>query len=373
MTKLKMSAAQKKRFILFLPALILGFLILVGRHHFEKQFGMSLAEADLHIGFARLTDTERDIDETRLITDEVAAEAGGIDPDWLKKTASTPLKPATLAALRALRSNIRQWAPRCDDGILTYHTCPYPEALRHLGLLCLSGDFTSCEQVREAKDDLGRFWRSKSFIGVENEGLPTFSSSSARGVLAYLIAKADQKTAADWIAYIRKNDGRYCPDVRDPENQCRIRAYFWHLAWQLNDHFKFLEDGQSLKYLGYLMVRNEDARKVGQEKGYDLLGTAETIYLLREMKKRGIQIADSDLIDAISHVLHYRHPDHPLLRFLVRGPDEETARLLLAKCPATKPFPRVEEGWPKYDVELSPKSAGHDCIFLINLLLGSAK
>jgi hypothetical protein len=373
MPKLKMTSAQRKRFLLFLPAVILGLLILTGRHHFEKIFGMSLAEADLHIGFARLTDTERDIDETRAITDEIAAEAGGLDPEWLKKTSSPPPQPATLAALRALRSKIKQWAPRCDDGILTYHTCPYPEALRHLGLLCLSGDFASCEQVREARDDQGRFWRSKSFIGVESQGKPSFSSSSARGVLAYLVAKADLKTAADWIAYIRKTDSRFCPDVRDPENQCRIRAYFWHLAWQLNEHYHFLQEDQSLRYLGYLMVRNEDDRKVGQEKGYDLLGTAETIYLLREMKKRGIQIADSDLIDAVSIVLHYRHPDQPLLRFLVRGPDEETARLLLARCPATKPFPKVEDGWPKYDVEISPKSAGHDCIFLINLLLGSAK
>jgi hypothetical protein len=368
-----MTPAQKKRFLLFVPALVLGLLILAGRNHFEKQFGSSLAEADLHIGFARLTDTERDIDETRTITDELAAEAGGMDPDWLRKTASPPPQPSTLAALRTLRTQIRKWAPRCDDGILTYHTCPYPEALRHLGLLCLSGDFSACEQVRESRDEQGRFWRSKSFIGVETEGLPSFSSSSARGVIAYLIAKADQKTAAEWISYIRRNEGRYCPDVRDPENQCRIRAYFWHLAWQLNDHFRFLPDDQSLRYLGFLIVRNEEPRRIGMEKGYDLLGTAETIYLLREMKKRKVHIADSDLIDAISLVLHYRHPGHPLLRYLVRGPDEETARLILNRCPATKPFPRVEEGWPKYDVELSPKSAGHDCIFLINLMLGSAK
>jgi hypothetical protein len=373
MTKPKMTQAQRKRFFLFLPALVCGLLIFSGRHHFENHFGSSLAQADLHIGFARLTDTERDIDETRAITDEVASEAGGIDPQWLKKTSSPPIQKSTLVALRELRDRIRKWAPRCDDGILTYHSCPYPDALRHLGLLCLSGDFPSCEQVRESRDEQGRFWRSKSFIGLENEPLPSFSSSSGRGVMAYLIAKADQKTASDWITYIRKNEGRFCPDVRDPENQCRIRAYFWHLAWQLNEHYRFLEGDQALRYLGFLMVRNEENKRIGHEKAYDLLGTAETIYLLREMKKRGIQISDSDLIDAVSLVLHQRHPENAMLRFLVRGADEETARLLISQCPANKPFPRVEDGWPKYDVELSPKSAGHYCIFLINLLLGSAK
>lgn len=376
--------SRKKQILLFLPALLFGTGLLAFRGHLEQQFGASLAEGDLYLGFARLTDSERDITETRQITDEVASEAGAIDPRaGSQKNGSEPVSRTTLELLRQRRKEIRSWAPLCEDGSPTYHECPSPEAIRFSGLLCLSGDFKACNQVREAMDESGRFWRGKVFIGRENGDLPSFSSSSARGVMAYLATRWDRETMSNWLAYIQKTEGRFCPDVRDPDNQCRIRAYFWHLAWQLNEGLKFLPetDRDTLPYRGFLMVRNEDPKRWGRDTGYDILGTAETILILREMRKKMRSISDEDLILAVSQVLYHRHPEQPLLRYLVNGADEAGARLLLNACPGMKPFPKMENGWPRHDLEFTPGAAlgkntrigGHYCIFLMNLLLGSAK
>jgi hypothetical protein len=371
-----MTPARKKRLLLFLPPLLIGLFLSGARYRFESKYGTSLAQGDLSTGFARLTDTERDIDETRIVTDEIAAESGGAFP-----RSTTPVTRESSAKLRALRTAIRAWAPLCEDGSLTYAACPYPEMLRFAGLLCLSGDFKACEQVHDSRDETGRFYRGPSWIGRESDSIPSFSSSAARGVIAYLTARSDRESAKEWIRVIRKDSDRFCPDLKDPDNECRTRAYFWHLAWQLNQGLQFLPEEESLRYLGFLVVRNEDAKRSNQDKGYDLNGTAETIYVLKEMKRRGIRIADEDLIDAVAAVLFQRHPDHALLRTLVLGPDESTARFLLSRCPEKKPFPRMTDGWPRFDVELQElsgqppvgKPGGHYCVFLINLLLGSAR
>jgi hypothetical protein len=374
------SPKQKQAFV-FGVALTLGVVIFAGRGYFERSFGRSVAQIDFTAASAKNSEIDRDYDETVLATDELSAEAETLDYPTDKKEAVPHLSLATIQKLRDLRVQIRHWAPLCEDGSLTYHECPYQSALHLMGLLCLSGDEQYCSLVKSSQDETGRFWRGPSFINTERENKSSFSTAMARGALAYFAAKSDKAGAKIWFDYIHSHDDRFCPESKDPEKSCKTNASFWSLASILNEWLQWDTQLDKLKTTHFLVERNENASNgTLLPKPYNAGASAEIIYILMNTEKKGLKLRQHNLIQGIARILYQKHPENPLLRFLVRGADEKTAQMILSECPSTKPFPKMVDGWPAYELEFSgkikdqnaPKVGGHYCIFLINALLGSA-
>lgn len=95
---------------------------------------------------------------------------------------ASPIRPETLEQLKDLRTQIKKWAPMCNDGTLTYHECPFGDSLEYMGMLCLSGEERFCDQVKAAQDETGRWWRTPALVNkpLADNGA-TFSHDMARG------------------------------------------------------------------------------------------------------------------------------------------------------------------------------------------------
>jgi hypothetical protein len=285
--------------------------------------------------------------------------------------------------LRSLRTQIRSWAPLCADGTLTFHECPFGDALEYMGLLCLSGEPEYCEKVRLAQDSTGRFWRSPGLVGIEegldHSGWASFSRDMAHGVWAYLIATQDRATAIRWIHYIESHDHRLCPRSKRGSDACVTRATFWTFAGEVFDWLGIPRTPRMKQYKYAVEALYAPIEARFQPMDYQMLLTAETVFAAAEMAKRGATLHNRKTHEKVAQIIHHRQPENPFYRYLVYGADETTARLVLKYCPRTKPVVPITQYGPMYPVEFgspmddgqSQKGGGHLCLFMINLLIGA--
>ena len=93
----------------------------------------------------------------------------------------------------------------CDDGDMDFFN----------GLLCPSGDDRGCKGVaiaqdRNAKNQDGRWWRSKRLVGEpDTKDHASFSTEQGLSVKLYLIKTADKAAFVSWLKFIEKNPRTY--------------------------------------------------------------------------------------------------------------------------------------------------------------------
>lgn len=292
---------------------------------------------------------------------------------------SKQIHPDTVLALKKLRSDILSWAPRCNDGTLTFHECPFGDALEYMGMLCLSGEEKYCDYVKQSQDTGGRWWRSPGLVGHEEgvggNGWATFSRDMARGAWAYIVAKKDKTAALQWMNYIQSNEYKLCAKSKEGWDACSTRMGFWNFAREVYDWLGLPRTRKMQAYKSLILRLYSPLEALTQPRGFQMILTAEAIYTLYEMEKRGAKLKDRDILERVARIIHTREPKNPFYEYLVNGATEKGAQTLLKYCPRTQTSPPVDSWGPIYAVEFGEKMSkknyliggGHYCNFLINI------
>ena len=257
--------------------------------------------------------------------------------------------------------------------------CPFWDAVEYMGMLCLSGETEYCDQVKLSQDETGRWWRSPGFRfnPDPNEKGPTFSRDMDRGVWAYIIATGDRESAARYMNFIRGNRYHLCPKSAQDWDACSTRATYWTLASQIFSWLDLDRDKRKMKAHKFLLERLYwplEAAVVPPH--YEMILTAEHIYLLQQLERRGGEVKNKDIVRKVARIIYDRVPGVPFYEYLVYGPNESSAQKILRLCPSTRPnVPVDSNGTPQYTEPGNgpwEQGSGHYCIFMINAVLGSA-
>jgi hypothetical protein len=290
-----------------------------------------------------------------------------------------PIEPATVQALKARRALLRTWAPKCSDGSLTMSDCPFWDAVEYMGMLCLSGEVEYCKQVKDAQDPVsGRWWRSAGFRLNPNPAVtgPTFSGDMDHGVWAYTIATEDREAILKYMSYVRENNYKLCPKSVEGWDACATRATYWTFAHQVYDWLGLPPDKKKMKGYKYLIDSlYSPLEALTEPKTFQMILTAEGIYMLQKIREKGGEIKNPKLLQKIANILHRRVPEVPFYEYLAYGPNESSAEKILKICPSIAPVVPIQDGHPVYSEPANgpwEQGSGHYCIFMINAILGSA-
>lgn len=295
-------------------------------------------------------------------------------------TYAEPIGAETAQKLKTLRTQMRSWQPKCADGTITDHECPFGDALEYMGMLCLSGDEEMCQHVKNAQSADGRFWRSPGLVGLPDPDQgATFSNDMSMGAWAYIIAKKDKDAALRWIHYIEGNNYKLCEKSKYHFDSCATRAMFWTFATQVFDYLGLPHTKKMKGYKFWIDAIYSPLEARFQPVGYMMLLTAEKVYMIQEMIKRGARPRNVKTYAKIGKIIHKREPENPVYDYLVTGQSESAAQKILKYCPKDKPQVPVDQYGPVYVEEFGApmtskdyeRAGGHFCIFMINTLLGS--
>lgn len=300
-----------------------------------------------------------------------------------------PIPAEKAEKLRALRADIRQWAATCPDGSMTNSVgdCPFGDQTIFAGMSCLSGEEERCEDVRRSQSVTGEWFRSPGYVDREREnGKATFSRDQSRGVMAYLIKTRDLDAGRRWMQFIEENDWKLCKKPPGGSwDPCFTGATWWATAEVVWDSLGLSKEKprkmKKIKHLISKLYKPLETRI--QKNDYPLHLSALSVWLRREAAKAaGVPVRDPQFLDKIARIAFRRSPENAFFRYLVHGADERGADLVLKYCPATAPA-SVHRDWiwqrsakdnldgTKLNTWENP--GGHDCIFMINLLIGPEK
>lgn len=297
---------------------------------------------------------------------------------------SKPIPADKVAKLAELRTKIRGWAPICPDGTLTDTPgeCPFGDMTIFSGLSCLSGEKERCEDVRRAQAPSGEWFRSPGLVDADyHNGTATFSRDQSRGVLSYLIVTKDTAAATRWMDFVEKNDWKLCQKSEKGWDRCATRAMFWTTTALVWDYLG-LKRVKKMKDFNFAMQAVYQPIEASvQPNDYPMHLTAASIYIRQEMAKRsGKAIQQPKHVDRILNILTRRAPENPFFHYLKHGADETAADTVLKYCPEKEPKLSIRRDWAwqrsidhRHDgmkERTWEVPGGHDCIFMINLLIG---
>ena len=317
------------------------------------------------------------------------------------------LSPEKVDALIQKREEIRSWAPTCADGSYSekMSVCHQHDVTLFAGISCLAATlaedhetaFQRCLDVQNAQGDNGRWWRGKHRVddGKNN----SFSRDMARGALSYLLAKIKfndaneeekdfyREQAVTWLNWIaNEGNGEMC--IQEGSNSCKLTIGVKNLFYEVMREvgvFKLIEDSNTKTLVKKIKrKKNYESWIYPIEvsltpKGYPrhLKATSLLIYRIINMDMNG-KIKDKSKQKRWKRVakkLHRKDKGNLLMEFHNKGASDELASKLIATCPSIAP--RVENDlrdfrWQRDGGDLSNShrpSDGHDCIYLINLML----
>jgi len=321
-------------------------------------------------------------------TREMIAEGARIEEEDGPVEPGTPVGEETARELRALRDEIRAWAPTCSDGSITLHECPFGDALEYMGNLCLSGETKWCDFVKRAQGPDGQFWRTPGQVGVGHTigaDRASFSRDMSRGAWAYIIQTKDTEAAKKWLEFIKSTPGHHlCKKSKTGWDACATRLGFWNFAQEVWEYLELPLYKKKMKGYKFLLERVYDPVEIRfQPKGYPALLTWSSLYAYQELEKRGKVSRNQRLHRKLARYIHKREPENPLYRYLVQGPSEEGAKTILRYCPSEKPDAPADQYGPLYSVDFEGpwdewvsdkrhRASGYYCILAINLYLGTA-
>lgn len=302
------------------------------------------------------------------------------------------------------REEIKQWSVKCDDGSYSeiLNECKQHDIVLFSGISCLAATLAEdgetqkmrCDDVKEAQGANGRWWRGETRVddGIEN----AFSRDMARGVHAYLIAKAylnkdlkEKKEVADsarkWLKWISmpEADNKLCTDFT--KNRCRITLGSRNLflnVFKAIDAFPKKAEKMSAKRIVKKIERSHWYLKKlflletkVSEKGYPrhLKATSTLIYrIINNKKDKKI----TKVLNKTARWLHKKDRENNLLKFLDEGISEKLIENVLSLCPKELIIPEGQKRdfqWQRTGMSASENADGHDCIYLLNLMIAKIK
>ncbi len=296
-----------------------------------------------------------------------------------------PIPQEKVEALKKLRSAIRTWAKYCDDGTITNAECPFGDQTLFAGLLCLSGEPSACTGVKNSQSTTGEWFRAPGMVDQDRDnGKPNFSRDQSRGVLAYLIKTKDTEAATRWMDFIKGNDWKLCKKSRVKGNGCSPLFNWWPLTGKAWDYLELPKNKKMRGHNFFIDSLYKPLEAKYQRNDYPLHLTGVYVYLWRETQKSSMKKDPNEKdLEKLTNIIYERAPQNPFFNYIKFGPTEQAVDTVLKYCPQTAPplvngKKRGEWIWqraidhkhPDTDVLTWNYPGGHDCIFMINLLVG---
>ena len=318
------------------------------------------------------------------------------------------LSPEKVDALIQKREEIRNWAPTCADGSYSekMHECHQHDVTLFAGISCLaatlSGDTQTrddrCSDVENAQGENGRFWRGPIRVGDENN---PFSRDMTRGALAYILAGAylDQNSqtrldtrlnALAWIKWIGNNDEGFKVCKNAKGNRCAMTPGTTNLFYEIYSVLKLLDPNYGInpKLINKIKrKKNYESFLFGIETGIftqdgyprHLKATSLLIYRILNMELgspgKTKDKSKRKRWNRIAKKLFKKDSNNLLMRFHHEGANDKLADMLIQTCPSIAPRTHLnlrDFRWQRHGGDLTNggrPSDGHDCIYLINLML----
>ncbi len=213
-----------------------------------------------------------------------------------------------------------------------------------------------------------------------------------RGVLAYLFGqgvvnptperrKEAQGAARKWIDWIQtEGEFNLCPSAGF-FNACRLTTGTRCLMYYV---FKALEVLPSPETeLGRLleMASHHVYHYLPMEAAFAPIGNALHLkavsILVQRVATPPVPEAATFFLNGAAHTLAMRDPENYMFRFLDEGPTSEIVERVLAQCPVERPQPDLDPRdfqWQRPSESGDwQESDGHDCVYMINLILAHRK
>lgn len=263
--------------------------------------------------------------------------------------------------LRIINRNTHNWAMRV--GVSSTNDPDFSSSVGDSvlfdGLLCMSGDETSCESVRQSQGPQGMWWRAPTLIEQPYGSGSITSRDVALGALAYLAYTRDREAAARWEDFIRSRGYHLCSEA---ERNCDITPPLWSV-------FFWVWDRVGLEPMNLMRLHKFTYRTLE-----GLAGVADPDVALHLIGVEALILRSLDVDGSwkISSRLAGRQPENPFYQYL-NGSYDRAADLVLEQCPMSQPERRFYWRWqrpyPLNDPEKELGSGGWDCIFMTNMLL----
>lgn len=310
------------------------------------------------------------------------------------------------SAIELRREQIRAWAPVCQNGKYTgqysekHNKCKQGDLAIFAGLGCLAatlaGDYQTindrCGDIEQSQGTNGRWWRGPTRVDDENNDLNAFSRDQSKGVLAYLIARGSElnpdsndreevkRQALDWINWMdEEGEGKMC--TRATSNLCTILSAEPYAVYNALDLFPHTNSREFKKSKTFIHLNNlKDVfwtlpmETVLTPRGYKLHLKATTVLLRKALAKiKQTSLKELAMIETTSKIIYQKDPKNLYFEFLHKNIlSKEYIEKVFAKCPAENPKKARYYDWQwQRDTAVNAwrDTNGHDCIFLLNLIL----
>jgi hypothetical protein len=218
------------------------------------------------------------------------------------------------------------WAPWCED-YPSKANCNDGDAMAEaVGFLCAVGFAPSCDAVRRSVRDNGQLLRAPGRTDTDN-------TASRDQLFGFMASQLSGETR--WLDVKRfiKDNGRICNDATD--GRCELTPVSLALLGFTHAHLGYTRDA-TMWINGQLFGKTLLTQSISVPTGYQLNLVAEASYLAW---KTGFE--DRVSYESARNV-YLRQPFNPWFCYVVKGADEECARLALSLWPEE---PEVKDQW----------------------------
>lgn len=218
------------------------------------------------------------------------------------------------------------WAPWCED-YPSKANCITGDLMAEVsGHLCAVGFAPSCNAVRRSVRDNGQLQRAPGRTDTSN----TASRDQLFGFMAAQLSGEHR-----WLDVKRfiKRHGKICLDATD--TRCELTPVAWTLIGWTHKHLGYNRDA-SMLLNALAFDQTLFAQSIGVPTGYQLNLVAEAAWLAWKTGN------ESRISYETARNVYLRQPKNPWFCFVVKGADEECARLALSLWPTE---PERKEQW----------------------------
>lgn len=300
-------------------------------------------------------------------------------------------------ALLERREEVKAWALECADGSYSEKIgeCHQWDVTLFAGLGCLAATLADdqetiakrCGDVKNAQGVDGRWWRGPTKVDKEHEN--SFSRDMARGVHAYFIARAIvsqdpnevaeiKKSALEWLEWIGTDEAgnKLCREFT--QNRCNITIGAKNLFYEVYSALGIMpKDGSKIikkinRSKWYLKTIFLLETKLSQ-KGFPRHLKASSVLFYRLLNKEKKDKRLTKILDKTAKWLYKKDENNLLMDFLANGMSVKLGQEVLKRCPAMLPRADIlsrDFQWQRtWNDEIQNYSDGHDCVYLLNLMI----
>lgn len=303
------------------------------------------------------------------------------------------------------RETIKKWAITCKEekflGQYSEHrdNCHQGDLTIFAGISCLAAFLaedwdtyeTRCRDAELSQAPNGRWFRGPIRVNNKQKMDRSFSRDQLYGISAYFIARGildpnpdvrerTKDQARKWLGWVDRHDGVMCDP--NPNGICNFSGGMQYHIWKMMDILpdKGSSEYESSKTIKKMYENKSEYKRLFWEVLFSRVGsplhlTALNVFLYRTMYGDKISTEMKEVMESAASFIHNKDRDNIFYEFLDKGKQKSMIKELLARCPCAAPKGDTFD-WQfqrKSSLKRWESTIGHDCIFVINMLLSQLK